>query len=198
MDNKNYNKQRYNRKKQMCRLRLGAQQLLNYPILNFIWLLFVVGVVLFIKVIKIYVANMDIYPMFEPVFITCVTTIIVIFPIICALGFVQLLGFVFAIRDEANMEIVFGHVRDIKNQSPILIYKKKDRESQVTKREFYSIIPMEKWQEARENICDVFDICLIGQITYGGRKKNRGNQICFESSKGRKPKERGVLYDDVF
>ena len=57
---------------------------------------------------------------------------------------------------------------------------------------------MKRWQEKKDAICDRMDIHLIGDITYGGRKKNKGNHIYFESAKGRKPMERGVLYDDTF
>lgn len=198
MNNKEYNEQRHNRKKQQYRLELGFQQLWNYPILNFIWVLFAVGVVLLIKVKKKYIANMDVYPMFETVFSTCMKAIIIIFPIICAIGLIQFIGFCFAIKDEADMEIVFGDKRDVKNQSPMLIFKKKDRKSGVIKREFYTTIPMERWQEKKEAICDRLDVHLIGDISYGGMKKNKGNHIYFESAKGRNPKERGVLYDDTF
>ena len=198
MNNKEYNEQRHNRKKQQYRLELGFQQLWNYPILNFIWVLFAVGFVLLIKVKKKYIANMDVYPMFETVFSTCMKAIIIIFPIICAIGLIQFIGFCFAIKDEADMEIVFGDKRDVKNQPPVLISKKKDRKSGVIKREFYTTIPMERWQENKEAICDRLDVHLIGDITYGGRKKNKGNHIYFESAKGRNPKERGVLYDDTF
>lgn len=198
MNNKEYNEQRHNRKKQQYRLELGFQQLWNYPILNFIWVLFAVGVVFLIKVKKKYIANMDVYPMFETVFSTCMKAIIIIFPIICAIGLIQFIGFCFAIKDEADMEIVFGDKRDVKNQPPMLIFKKKDRKSGVIKREFYTTIPMERWQEKKEAICDRLNVHLIGDISYGGMKKNKGNHIYFESAKGRNPKERGVLYDDTF
>lgn len=198
MDSKQFNEERHNRKKQKYRVILGIQQLWNYPLLNFIWVLFAVGVVCLMIVEKKYIANMDVYPMFESIFSVCMTAVIIMFPIICAIGIVQLIGLLFAIRDEADMEIVFGDKRDIKNQPPILIYKKKDRKSGVTKREFYTTIPMERWQEKKEAICDRLDIHIVGDITYGGRKKNKGNHIYFESAKGRNPKERGVLYDDTF
>ena len=82
-----------------------------------------------------------------------------------------MIGFLFAIRDEADIEIVFGDKRDVKNQPPILISKKKDRKSGVIKREFYTTLPMERWQEKKETICDRLDVHLIGDISYGGRKK---------------------------
>lgn len=198
MDNKQFNEQRHNRKKQRYRFTLGFQQLLNYPILNLVWLLFIVGVVFLIIVEKKYIADMDVFPMFESIFSVCMTTIIIVFPIICAIGIVQLIGSLFAIRDEADMELVFGDKCDVKNQPPMLIYKKKDGHSGVIKREFYTTIPMERWQEKKESICDRLDVHLIGDITYGGRKKNKGNHIYFESAKGRKSQARGVLYDDTF
>lgn len=198
MDNKQFNVQRHNRKKQQYRFALGIQQLCNYPILNLIWVLFAVGVIFLVMVERKYSANIYVYPMFESIFSAIMTAIIIIFPILCAIGIVQLIGFLFAIRDEADMELVFGDKRDVKNQPPMLISKKKDRKSGVIKREFYTTIPMERWQEKKEAICDRLDVHLIGDITYGGRKKNKGNHMYFESAKGRNPEERGVLYDDTF
>lgn len=198
MDNKQFNQQRYNRKRQQYRFMLGTQQFLNYPLLNIIWILFAVGIVFMVIAKKKYIANIEVYPMFETIFSVCVTAILIIFPVICAISLIQIIGFCFAIRDEADMEIVFGDRRDVKNQPPILIYKKRDKKSGVIKREFYTTIPMERWQERKEAICDRMNIHIIGDITYGGRKKNKGHQIYFESAKGRNPIERGVLYDDNF
>jgi hypothetical protein len=198
MDNKQFNEHRHNRKKQQYRFSFGIQQLLNYPFMNLIWLVFAVGVMSLVMAEKKYIANIVVHPMFESIFSVCMTAVIIVFPIVCAIGIVQLIGFLFAIRDEADMELVFGDKRDVKNQPPVLISKKKDRKSGVVKREFYTTIPMERWQEKKEAICDRLDVHLIGDITYGGRKKNKGNHIYFESAKGRNPRERGVLYDDTF
>ncbi len=154
MDNKEFNERRHNRKKQECRFRLGIQQFWNYPIINLLWILFAGGVVLMVIAEKRFVANMEVYPLFESVFSACMTIMLVIFPVICAIGLIQLVGFCFAIRDEADMEIVFGDKRDMKKQPPILYYKKRDRKSGVTKREFYTTIPMERWKEKKDAICD--------------------------------------------
>ena len=198
MNNKEFNEQRYNRRKQQCRFILGIQQLWNYPILNLIWVFLAVGIVFVVIMERKYVASIEVYPMFEAIFNVCIKIITIIFPVICAIGIVQFIGFCFSVKDEADMELVFGDKRDIKNQLPMLVSKKKDRKSGVIKREFYSTIPMEQWQEKKEAICDLLDIHIIGDITYGGRKKNKGNYIYFDSVKGRKPQERGVLYDDTF
>lgn len=166
MDNKQFNEQRHNRKKQQYRFALGIQQLWNHPILNLIWLLFEIGVVFLVIAEKKYIANMNVYLMLETLFSVCITAVIIIFPIICAIGLIQLVGFCFAIKDEADLEIVFGDKRDVKNQPPMLIFKKKDRKSGVIKREFYTTIPMERWQEKKDAICDRLDVHLIGDITY--------------------------------
>lgn len=198
MDNKKFNEQRYRRKKSTYRLWLGIQQFVNYPILNLFWVLYVIGYILLVIVEKKFIASMEVNSIFTTIFPFCMKAILIIVPIICAIGLIQFIGFCFAIKDEADMDIVFCDKRDVKNQPPMLIYKKKVRKSGVIKREFYTTIPMERWQEKKEAICDRMDIHLIGDITYGGRKKNKGNHIYFESAKGRNPKERGVLYDDTF
>lgn len=198
MDNKYYNEQRYSKKKQECRFRLGIQQFLNYPILNLLWVLLTGGVVLMVIAEKRFVANVEVYPLFETIFSACMTIMLVIFPVICAIGLIQLVGYCFAIRDEADMEIVFGNKCGVKNQPPLLFYKKKDRRSGVTKRVFYTSIPMEKWREKKDAICDRLDIHLIGDIMYGGKKHDKGNQICFESAEGRITAEREIMYDDEF
>lgn len=198
MDNKEFNERRHNRKKQECRFRLGIQQLWNYPIINLLWILFAGGVVLMVITEKRFVTNMEIYPLFKSVFFACMTIMLVIFSVICAIGLIQFVGFCFAIRDEADMEIVFADKRDVKNQPAILFYKKKDRKSGVTKREFYTTIPMKRWKENKDAICDRLDIHLIGDISYGGRKNNKGNHICFKSADGRMPEDKGVMYDDEF
>ena len=198
MDNQNYNIKRYNRKKQRYRLKLGIQQLLNYPVLNIIWILFGFGVMILAVVVKKISTNLAIHSGLSQIFEGCMKVFMILFPIICAGGLIQMIGNIFARQDEADLELVFGDKRNVKNQPPMLIFKKKDKKSGVIKREFYTTISMERWQEMKDAICDRMDIHLIGDITYSGRKKNRGNHVYFESAKGRKPMGRGVLYDDTF
>lgn len=196
MNNKQFNQQRHNRRKQLYRFMLGFQQMINYPVINTLWIPFAIGLLLFIKVWRIIILGFDVPLVLRPMFYNCMNIFIIIFPVICIIGIIQFVGFCFSIRDEADIEIVFKDKWNIE-QSPILMYKKKDRKSEIIKREFYTTIPMECWQEKRAAICDRMNIHIIGDITYGGRKKNKGYQIYFESAQGRKPKERDVLYDDI-
>lgn len=198
MNNEQYNKERHNRKKQLYRLTLGIQQFLNCPIINLVWFLFAIGVIYFMKWEQFLVSRFEIPALLGRVFNGCMKFLEVFFPMMCAVGIIQFLGYITAMKDEADLCIIFSDKRNAISQPPILKYKKKDKKTGVIKREFYTTIPMEQWQEKKEAICDRLDVHLIGDISYGGRKKNKGNHIYFESVKGRNPKERGVLYDDTF
>lgn len=198
MDNTKFNEQRYCRKRRKYRLYLGIQQLINYPLLNFLWILFIDGAVFIASEGKKYIGNMIDYPVFGSIVPICMIAMIIIFSVLCVIGLIMFIGGCFALKDEANMEIAFGDKKDVRNQPPILISKKKHRKSGIIQREFYTTIPMERWQEKKEAISDIMNIHIISDITYGGRKKNKGNHIYFESAKGRNPTERGVLYDDTF
>ena len=198
MESRKYIQQMYNRKKTCYRLLLGFQQIIVHPSLNIIWIVLAVGCVFMIRAEKMMVDTINVFPRYEKIFYISMSLLLILIPAICGLGAIYFIGCCFAIKDEADMTIVFCDKRDIKNQSPILVFKKKDKTTGVIKREFYTTIPMEQWQEKKESICDRMDIHLIGDISYGGRKKNKGNHIYFESAKDRKPKERGVLYDDIF
>ncbi len=133
-----------------------------------------------------------------PVYQGCMTAMVIIISIISAVGLCQFIGYMFAKNDEADMSLVFGSKRENKNQPPILIYKKKDRKSKVTKREFFTSISMERWKENKEAICDRLDIHIIGDIDYGGKKNNKGNHISFKSAEGRMPEDKGEMYDEEF
>ena len=198
MDNNQYNKNRYNRNLQWYRLTFGLQQMITHPLVNVLWIIFAAGVVFLVLGEKQFVSGINASLNIAPVFKWCMTAMLIIIPIICAIGLCQVVGYMFAKKDEADMCLVFGSKRDIKNQPPILIYKKKDRKSGVTKREFYTSITMERWKENKDAICDRLNVHLIGDVTYGGKKHNRGNHICFMSAEGRMPKDRGVMYDDEF
>mgnify|MGYP006981390332 CR=1 FL=1 len=198
MNSNQFNKERYERIKNKCRLKVGLQQFRNYPLLNLFWGIWFIAVVLLVFAKRKFISHIDVNPLFTPVFPLCMNVIMILIPVIFAIGIVWEVGNWLAIRDEADLEIVFGDKRDVINQVPILTSKKKDRKSGVVKREFYTTIPMERWQEKKEAICDRMNIHMVGDIAYGGKKRNKGNHIYFESAKGRKPQNRGILYDETF
>lgn len=194
-----YNEKRYRRKRQMFRIAVGIQMMIFHPILNIIWFAFSIGVRFFVMGVKWIVTNMEFYPLLVPVFRRCMGLITILFPIICAIAILQLIGYLVAVKDEANLSIVFQERNEIKSQPPILVYKRRSKRGTV-KRVFDTVIPLECWLKKREELCDRLNCHLVGTegITYGGRNNDNGNRIVIESAKGRKIKGRGVLYDDTF
>lgn len=74
--------------------------------------------------------------------------------------------------------------------------KSKDRKTGVTTRVFYSQISMERWRKCKGAIADSMNLHFIKpDLEYGGKNNNKGKLIVMYSTKGRKPPERGVLYD---
>lgn len=180
---------------QWYRFKLGIQQLCNYPVLNLMWIIFIVAMFFLIKLEKILLTNFDVPLLLEPVFNGCMTLFIIIFPIFLMIGLLQGIGELTARRDEADIFRVFGNKKDLKNEAPILIYKKKIKGKQVIVREFYTIIPMERWKQNKEAISDIMNIHIVGELEYSN---HNGNKIIIKSAKGRETSERGTLYDDTF
>ncbi len=170
----------------------------NHPIINLIWLLFVMGVVILAKIESHLITLVDAGTLSAHIFYICMNTIMVIIPMICAIGICQFIGNVFAKEDEADIFLVLNNKIKSNTQPPILIYKKTDRKTGVTEREFYTSFPMEIWKEYQNAICDRLDVHLISDFSYGGKKHNKGNHICFISAEGRIPEDRGDMYDEEF
>ena len=193
-----YNQERYNRKKTRSRISLGVQMLIQKPIINLVWGLLVACMLALIygegKFMNIYESASFLRDVMDVV----VRIVNVVIPIVFALGIIEIIGELTARKDEADMVLVFGNKRDVINQPPILIKKKWDKKRGTVQREFYTSISMEKWQENKESICDRLDEHLIGDFSYGGKRKNKGNHIFFETGKGRKVQERETLYDEGF
>lgn len=197
MDYKEFNLRRYRQRKQLYRIMLGIEQMINHPELNLVWIMYGVGVEFFKLLCEKLLTSLTVIQIFAPILEKSMQAICIIFPIICAIGIIHFIGECIARKDEADLSLVFGDKHGTKSQPPILISKTKNKKTGVTRREFYSNIPMEQWQEKKEAICDKLSISIVNDISYGGRQKNKGNQITFESTKGRSPKERGAIYDDI-
>ncbi|MDR7810556.1 hypothetical protein [Lacrimispora sp.] len=195
MNNIQYNQNRYNRKKQRYRFKLGIHQLINYPIINLVWIVFVIGNYFLIHLRRIILTSFDVPQLLVPVFNGCMTFFVIAFPILLAIGLLQGIGELAAKRDEADIFRAFSDRRDAMNEAPILIFKKKIKGKKVTVREFYTTIPMERWQQRKEAISDIMNIHIIGEIEYSN---HNGNKIIMKSAKGRKATKRGILYDDTF
>lgn len=195
---KKNNEQEYSRRKLFYRVLLGIKQFIDKPLLNIIWLIIVIGNFIAMKTKNILVHNWgDGFILFTPVNI-CMNIILVIFAILSVLGTIQIIGYFTAKNDEAKMYEVFVKNEGTGNtyKTPILTMKKTN--NGVTIREFYSNCTMDEWKRKSEEICEIFNEHFLGEIKYGGKNNNTSYLKKFETGKGIKTDNRGVLYDDIF
>ena len=197
MQNNQYIKEMSIRKKSWYRMRLGASYFKEIPLLNCIWVFLVIEIVLleFWKNKMLEVFNVPEFML--PIYSTCLIIIEIILPVFSIIAILKGIGELVARKEEADLIFVFKGL-DIRGREPILVKKKKIKEKGIIVLEYYSKIPMEVWQERKETIADVMNVTLVEDITYGGKGNRNGNRIVMKIVKGRKPADRGVLYDDTF
>ncbi|WP_285946500.1 hypothetical protein [Thomasclavelia cocleata] len=179
------------------RLKLGFNQLIHKPILNLLWLLVcpatVITIILKNKIIEV----ITIPQIIEPVFNIALNIFVFLIPIIMIFAILEYIGELTARKDENKLMVAFS-AKDLRNGCPILINKRKIRATDVTVREFYSNIPYDVWIEKKEAIADAMNVHFIEEIQYGGKSNNNGKIIVIKTAKGRKPTNRGILYDEEF
>lgn len=197
MENNNYNIRRKNQIKQLMRFKLGFNQLIHKPILNLLWL-FVGLFIAIIVVLKNKIIELITIPqLIEPVFDIALNIFVFLIPIIMIFAISKYIGELTARKDENKLMVAFS-AKDLRNGCPILISKKKVKGTDVTVREFYSNIPYDIWIEKKEAIADALNANFVEEIQYGGKGNNNGKIIVIKSAKGRKPTDRGILYDEEF
>ncbi|MDC0803556.1 MAG: hypothetical protein E6860_18290 [Clostridium sp.] len=195
MDKEWYLTCRHNRKKQMLRLKLGASQLMNKPLLNLFWILIVLVTVLLVFVKGKLLKGFEVPQMLAPIFEFSINFVIIILPIILSWYFIEKIGEKTAIRDEANLILVFDN-KVLKCGHPILMSKRKVKGTDVIIREFFTYIPYKTWIEYKDAIADVMNVHFVEEIQYGGN--HDGNRIVLKTAKGRKAIQRDVMYDESF
>lgn len=197
MENNTYNIRRKNQIKQLMRLKLGFNQLMHKPILNLLWLLvcFVTAIIIVLKNELTEIINIP--PLIEPVFNIALNVFVFLAPIIMTFAILEYIGELTARRDENKLMVAFS-AKDLRNGCPILISKKKVKGTDVTVREFYSNIPYDIWIEKKGAIADAMNVHFIDELQYGGKGNNNGKIIVIKTAKGRKPTDRGILYDEEF
>ena len=188
-----YNENRFRRKKLLYRFKLGLEQMINYPIINCIWILFVIIIALILKGKTVLLSAFKAPQILATIYNWCLNFLVVFIPILLVFVFIQTLGELVARKDEANLIIAFDE-KDLRNGYPMLIKKKKLKGKDIITREFYTTIPLNRWIEKKDTIADVMNIHFIGNIEYGN--KNNGNKISFKSARGRKLPERELIYDE--
>lgn len=197
MENNTYNIRRKNQIKQLMRLKLGFNQLIHKPILNLLWLLvcFVTAIIIVLKNELTEIINIP--QIIEPVFNIALNVFVFLIPIIMILAILEYIGELTARKDENKLMVAFSS-KDLRNGCPILINKRKIKGTDVTVREFYSNISLSVWIDNKNTIADALNSTFVEEIEYGGKGNNNGKIIVIKTAKGRKPIDRGVLYDDEF
>lgn len=196
MKHDKYLTQRRNRLLQYFRLRLGVQQLLfNKPILS---ILLIPIIVLFFVLWKEKEKVMYLFDVPEILFSTfcfSVSFMAIMIPILLLLLILETIGKLTARKDEVALLIAF-EPKELRNGCPILMSKKKLKGTSVMKSEYYSDIPLHKWEEKKNAIADAMNIRFLEEIQYGGRAN--GKRIVLYTSFGRKAESREKLYDEEF
>ena len=199
MNDKKFNNQyiqnRHNRKRNIGHWRLAKEQIKQYPLLLIFTLPIVALTVIIWVKMDIVFTVFDVPKILLPAYTVTIKTLGVIVPLILVWGLVDVIGTLTARKDEALIQMAFKE-KELRNGSPILIYKRKDKKTGVTVREWYSPIPMNLWVERQEEIADAMNIHFVQNFRYGG--KSNGNRIVMYSAEGREASSRGVLYDEEF
>lgn len=195
MDKDEYLVRQRNRKKQMLRFKLGVSQLMNIPLLNLLWVL-IAGITVLLIFFKNKLLNgFNVPHILALAFEFAMNFAVISLPIILSWYLIEIIAEKTAIRDEANLILVFDS-KVLKAGHPILISKKKIKGTDVIVREFFTYIPYNKWLEYKDAIADVMNVHFVEEIQYGGN--HDGNRIVLKTAKGRKAIQRDVMYDENF
>lgn len=193
--NTQYIQNRYSRMKNSGHLGLAVGQMKRYPLL----LIFTIPIIALTVTIWMKVdfafTVFDVPKLILPVYTVTLKVLGVLVPFLLLWGLMDVIGTLTARKDEALIQMAFKE-KELRNGSPILIYKRKYKKTGVTIREWYSPIPMNLWVERQEEIADAMNIHFVQNFRYGG--KSNGNRIVMYSAEGRETTSRGVLYDEEF
>ena len=188
--------QRRNRLLQYFRFRLGIQQMFkNKPLLN---ILLIPIIVLFFVLWKEKEKAMYLFDVPEILFSAfhfSVSFMAIMIPLLLLLLILETIGKLTARKDEVALLIAF-EPKELRNGCPILMSKKKLKGTSVMKSEYYSDIPLHKWEEKKNAIADAMNIRFVEEIQYGGRAN--GKRIVIYTTSGRKAESREKLYDEEF
>jgi len=195
MNNKDYLQSRYNRKRNTCHWRLAMNKIIQYPILLVIFLpIIAFAVVVWVKM-KFILNVFEVPKFFLPMYTVIIKCLVIVIPLLLIWGIVDIIGDLVARKDEANIQMAFGE-KELRNGSPILMYKRKEKNRNITVREWYSPIPMKLWNERQEEIADAMNLHFIEPFKYGG--KSNGNRIVMHSAEGREfGTKNKLLYDEA-
>lgn len=180
--NNKYTQSKQNRIRNICHWKLAISIILQKPLL-FIFVLPIVVLAIFIWLkMDLVIMVFNVPEIILPVYTISVKMLGILIPLLMVWGLIDVIGTLTSRKDEANIQMAFKE-GELRNGSPILMYKRKDKKTGVTVREWYSHIPMKLWVERQEEIADVMNIHFTEKLRYGGNSD--GNRIVMCSAKGR-------------
>lgn len=184
--NNRYIEAKQNRERTISHFKLAICMMNCYPILLIFFLPIVVLTVLIWGKIDFLISILDIPKMLLPVYNVMIKSLCILIPFIFLFGIIEAIGSLSARKDEATIQMAFEK-NELRNGSPILVYKRKDKMRKVIIREWYSPIPLKTWIEHQDRIEHQMREHLVKQLDYDS--KTNDNRIIVYSSKGIKPRE---------
>lgn len=183
MNTNNYNKkiqERWNRKKHLYHSCLGISRMMHKPLLNLLFLPIILLTVFVWSRMDLAFTFFNVPKVIMPIYSFVVKTIGVLIPIILVWTIIYCIGSLTARKDEILIRMAYMD-KELRNGSPILVFKHKDKQTGVTIREWYSPLPMKLWVERQNEISDALNINII-ELKYAGNKRDK---IYLKSKKGK-------------
>lgn len=194
--NSKYLENMQNRKRNICHWRLAIGQMKQYPLLLVFTLPIIILTVIIWSKKNDVIDILNIPKIILPVFDISVKLLGVLIPILLVWGLIDIIGTLTARKDEANIQMAFKEV-ELRNGSPILMYKRKDKKTGITVREWYSLIPLKLWVERQEEIADAMNIHFTEKFRYGGNSDGNRIVMCSAKSRGTLVKESPIYDKDL-
>lgn len=192
--NSKYNEEHYNRKKNLSHWVLAFQQIKISPLLAVAFLPIVVATTIIWTKMDILLAFIEVPKIMSPIYEKTIKALGVIIPIIFAWWVIEGIGSLTARKDEQSILMAFDE-KELRNGSPILMYKRKDKTRGYISRVWYSPIPLNIWIERQDRIEHQMRETIIKELDYDERAKD--NRIVMISVKGMKRvKEEKPFYDN--
>lgn len=158
----------------------------QYPILLLLLLPIIVLTILAWIKMDFILSLFDVAQILLPVYTVMIKIFSVMIPLIVILGIIDTIGTLSARKDEVRMQMVFEE-KELRNGSPILMYKRKDKLRGVIIREWYSPIPLKTWVERQDGIEHQMKEHLVKELDYDSKVND--NRILMYSAKGIKAVE---------
>lgn len=189
--NNQYIQSKRNRLRLRYRLILGLQQL-KRPY-NTIPVFLIILMTIKIWKLKGLFLTRAIPTFFQPIYQHIMHVSFILTSLSLLLGFLYYIGYRAARKDEASLIVAFSAGALISGGYPILISRKKGKESIII-REFSTDISMKIWLEAKESIADQMNEHFVGhEIEYG----SKNNSVRIYTAPKRIHINRGALYEEV-